>query len=114
MPNLRAPERRTLLDWFSGNGKPLYKTRTPRERDSLLVYCHNYWRCQGGKKVRVYFQSEYPLGLVLIQGFDYTIEPRSFQTLVFGVCEMAILPWWYELAICCFSMILKRRNSPAK
>ena len=34
--------------------------------------------------------------------------------IVYGVCEMALLPWLYELALCCFSLILKRRNSSAK
>ena len=66
------------------------------------------------EKARLDFLSEVTMGLGFIHGFDDTVEPGSSKTLVCGVCEMALLPWLYELALCCFSLIWKRRNSPAK
>ena len=54
------------------------------------------------------------MGLGCVHGFDDTVERGSSPTLVCVVCEMALFPWLYELALCCFSLIWKRRNSPAK
>ena len=54
------------------------------------------------------------MGLVFVHGFDDTVGPGRFQTLVCGVCEMDILPWLYERSLFSFSLIWKRRNSPDK
>ena len=77
----------------------------------FLPYCR---RILGWEKSRFYFLCEYTLGLLLIFRFDYTFEQESVQTLVCGVCEMAVLPLLYELALCFFSLICKRMISHDK
>lgn len=48
---------------------------------------------------------------VLPSGFVDTVNPGTFQTLGCGVSEMAKMPWLDELALGCYSMLWKRRNS---
>lgn len=38
------------------------------------------------------------------------VEPGNLQTLACGVCKMAILPWLYELTLCWFSLVLKKKD----
>ena len=66
------------------------------------------------KKARVYFLNEVTLRIGFINRFDDIFETGSSQMIVYGVCEMALLPWLYEPSLFCFSLILKRRNSSAK
>ena len=47
-------------------------------------------------------------------GFVDTVKTVIFQTLGCGVCAMAIMTWLDGLALCCFSLLWKRRNSPGK
>ena len=54
------------------------------------------------------------MGLGFLHLFDDTVEPGSNETHDFAVCEMALLPRLYELALCSFSLIWKRKNYPAK
>ena len=81
---------------------------------ATMEYCyrHHFW--DHSKEWLFYFLCEYTLGLLLIFRFDYTFEQESVQTLVCGVCEMAVLPLLYELALCSFSLIWKRKKLSCK
>jgi len=115
MPNLPSPERRTRLKYLSHTGNTLQQNRAQRPRGTTLAYVPCLQEItSSGKSARVYFLNEVILWLGFVNRFDDTFEPGSSQTLVYGVCEMAPLPWFYELALYCFSLIWKRRNSSAK
>ena len=64
-------------------------------------------------KARVYLLREITMGLVCIHRFDDTVETKS-PKLLFLVFMSGTLPCLYDLALCCFSLIWKRRNSPEK
>ena len=87
----------------------------PRLQDQEGPQCfplHNN-RNLAAKKARNDFLSEVTMGLVCVQGFDDRVKQGSFQTLVFGAWELALLPWLNKLPLCCFSLIGKRSISPA-
>ena len=66
------------------------------------------------KKASVDFLSEVTMGLGFLHLFDDTVEPGSNETHDFAVCEMALLPRLYELALCSFSLIWKRKKLSCK
>lgn len=78
-----------------------------------LVLCHYYRRYLAVNKASVTFLSIVTMGLVSARVFDDTVETRSYQTFVCGVCDMAILPWWYKLPLQSYYLKWKWRNSPA-
>ena len=114
MPNLPSPEWRICLKWLSGNGISLHLTRVWGNEGQFCFLCPNYRRSLAVKNEMVDFLSEVTNELTCVQLNDDTIEQGSSQTLVCGVCEMAFVPFFYELALCCFSLLWKRRNSLAK
>ena len=61
------------------------------------------------EKRKVVLLNPYTLRLVYIHWVEYPLETWHFQTLVFEVCEMSIVLWSYELAMCWYSPIHKRR-----
>ena len=76
--------------------KPVFR----EEEAAHFFICNYYRRSLGGKLARVAFLSKETLGLEFVHGVEYTFESGGFQTLVCGVCAMAILPWLYELVMC--------------
>ena len=62
---------------LSSNGKSLQQTMALCVRGAHWYICHNY-RCLIWKKARVYFLIEDTLGVVFLQGFDYTVETGNF------------------------------------
>ena len=66
------------------------------------------------KYERVVFLSQEALGILPVHLVDYVLQQWCFQTLACCVCEMAVLPWLHDLAMCWFYLILKRRISHAK
>ena len=75
--------------------------------------CPIYRRSLAVQKARVDFLKNVTMGLGWIHGCDDTVELGSFQALVCGVCEMALWPWLYRLALWLFSLMWKRRNYPS-
>lgn len=43
--------------------------------------------------------------------FGLPVEPGRYQMLVGSLCEMAFLSWFYNLAMCLYTLIWKRRIS---
>ena len=74
---------------------PCTKAGLPDQEGAYWILCHIYRRNLAVKKAIVDLLSEVPMGLVCIHRFDDTVEPGCFQTLVFGVCVMAILIWLF-------------------
>ena len=73
----------------------------------LWYLCPNYRRSLAVKNAMDDFLSKVRVGLGCIHSFDDTVEPGIFQILGCGVCEMALLPWMYEVALCWFFLIWK-------
>ena len=114
MHNLQSSERTTSLKGLSGNEKFLQHIRAPRSRGTILFCVHILYEKYSCAKARVCFLSNIKMGIWYVHRCDDSVEPGRFQTVVCGVCVMLHLPWLYQLALCCFSLICKRRNSPAK
>ena len=93
---------------------PCTKPGLPGHERPLWILSPNYRRYQVVAKARVDFQSKVTMRLGCIQRYDDRVESGSSQTLVCGVLEIAILHRLFELAQCCFPLLWKRRNSPAK
>ena len=72
---------------------PCTKPGLQEEEEAHWSLCQNYRRSLAVKKEIFDFPSEVPLGLVCSHIFVDTVEPGSFQPLVCGVDEMALLPW---------------------
>ena len=77
-----------------------------------------HWNCSRNcrrrlvwKYAMVAFLNQDPLGLVSVHWVEYPLQPWRFQILGCDICEMSILPWSYELAMCWYSPILQRRTS---
>lgn len=66
-----------------------------------------------GKKASVAFLSIDHLGQCLFTDLN-THCNTHFRSLVCEVCEKVFLPWLYELAMCCLSLIFKIRITDAK
>ena len=96
---------------FQALESPCTKPGLQGEEGPLWFLCPN--RILDVQKARVNFTSKVTMWLVCVHGIDDTAKSGSFQALVCGVCEMALLPWLYRLALYCFSLICKISNSPA-
>ena len=75
-----SPQRRSSMQCLSWDGYSVYGPSVQRARSNPLV-------CRMQHIVKFKCGER--------QGF--------LQTLVYGVCEMALLPWLYKLAMCCLS-----------
>ena len=53
------------------------------------------------------------IGVMSVHWVKYPLHTGRLWTLVCEVCEMSIWPWLYELSMCWYSPIMKRRNSQA-
>ena len=102
MPHLPSAEKRKCLKCLSHSGNSLCLTGAPRKEWTICLWGTNYRRSLALKKPWVDFVSDFTIGLGCFHGFE---ELGSFQTLVCDICDMAIVPWFYELALCCFSLI---------
>lgn len=111
LPNQASAQRRSSLDCLSFKGNSVQWTSNQRAWASSLVYLPNVLEKWRGEEAGVVFLSTEALELVFVHGNDYTVVPGCYQTLVCRVCDIAILPWLYELALFSFSLIWTRRNS---
>ena len=99
---------------FQAMETPYTKLGLQDQEVPLWLLGPNCRRSLAVQKARIYFFSNVIIGLWCVHRCDDTVEPGSFQALNCGFWKIVLLPWFYELALCCFSLIWKRRNSPAK
>ena len=106
MPNLISPERKTNTFGVSFEQS---KVPTPNQGSKSnrqpFFFCHNNRRSLGGKKNKGWFPKWRHNGSGVHSWIWWYCWTRKLPLLVCGVCEMAL---------CCFSLILKRRLSHAK
>lgn len=107
LPNQASAQRRSSLDCLSFKGNSVQCTSNQRAWASSLVYLPNVLEKWRGEEAGVVFLSTEALELVFVHGNDCTVVPGCYQTLVCRVCDIAILPWLYELALCCIFLVFK-------
>lgn len=109
-----SPERGTRMKCLSSTGIILYQTWAPKPIVYSLASVPYVEEKSSCDKTRVEIQIYISFGLSCVHAFVDTVKTGPFQTLGFGVCAMAILPWLEDVALGCFFLLWKRRNSPAK